>query len=331
MVVVVTGTNGFIGSRLVAELLNRGEDRPLEVRALVRSLPAGTPPGVTPYVVDYQRPNTLAASGALEGAEYVIHLAGITKALTIDVFREGNVAPVDALMQAVRTVGAPIKRFVLVSSQAAAGPARGPGRPMTEADAPAPFDAYGISKQEAERRLIDQAGTIPFTIVRPSAVYGPRDVDFLTLFKQLRRGAGLYPANRDNRLATIFVDDLVSGLLKAAYSDAARDEVFFLTNEEDIGWPDVYRAMSDALQVPIRFEWEIPAPIVRAVGRLGDAVSRLTGSVSVINSQKVALGLTPYWTCTSEKARRLIGFSPATPLAAGLAETLAWYRRQGWL
>ena len=217
------------------------------------------------------------------------------------------------------------------TTQAAAGPAPGPGRPRSESDPAEPFDVYGISKLEAEQLLSDQAGASPFTIVRPSAVYGPRDVDFLKLFKQLRLGAGLYPANRNNRLATIFVDDLVSGLIQATYSEAARDQVFFMTNEEDIGWPEVYRAMARALEAPMRFEWEIPAPIVRATGLLGDAVSRLTGQVSVVNSQKVALGMAPYWTCSAEKARRLIGFSPATPLEAGMAATLAWYRQQGWL
>ncbi len=329
MVYVLTGTNGFIGSRLAASLL--ATNPPVEIRALVRSRPGQETNGMVPYVVDYRRPASIVDSGALEGADMVIHLAGITKALTLEAFREGNVMPVASMLEAIRTVRPSLRRFVLVSSQAAAGPAARPGQPKSEVDPAMPFDVYGKSKYEAERILMDEAGDTPFTIVRPSAVYGPRDVDFLALFKQLRTGAGLYPANRRHRLATIFVDDLVAGLLLASRHDAARNELFFLTNEEEIEWTDVYRAVALALQTPMRFEWEIPAPIVRLVGRLGDGMSRLTGRVSVINSQKVALGMAPYWTCTSNKARHLIGFSPAMSLQDGLSATLAWYRQHDWV
>lgn len=290
-----------------------------------------TPAGVASFSVDLTDPASLFQSGALEGVDYLFHVGGVTKALSLEAFREGNVAPLQALLDAVEKSAPDLRRLTLVSSQAAAGPARQADRPVEEADMPAPFEPYGKSKLEAEHLLLSQRDRIPFTIVRPSAVYGPRDVDFLALFKQLRRGAGLYPANRNARLATIFVEDLVEGLLDATFAEAGRNEVFFLTHEENIAWPEVYQAIAEALGVPLRFEWEIPAPFVRLAGRLGDLRARLTGQVSLINSEKVALGLAPYWTCKAEKARRLIGFSPRTPLTQGLIHTAQWYRNAGWL
>ncbi|MEZ4701640.1 MAG: NAD-dependent epimerase/dehydratase family protein [Rhodothermales bacterium] len=327
MISVVSGTNGFIGSRLVEALLSQGH----EVRALTRSPNAPAPAGTTPFPVDFARPDRILASGALEGADYVFHVAGVTRALTIDAFREGNVTPLRSLMSALETAEAPLRRLTLVSSQAAAGPARGPGLPVDETMPPSPFEIYGQSKYEAERLLQDQTGRLPYTIIRPSAVYGPRDQDFLVLFKQLRRGAGLYPANKSSRIATIHVDDLIQGMLRATFEDAGRDEVFFLTHEEDVGWREVYAGMARAMDRPLRFELEIPRLFVRAAGAFGDLASRVSGRLSLVNSHKVSLGLSPYWTCSAEKARRLVRFTPSVPLNEGLAATYRWYREHGWL
>ncbi len=327
MIVVITGSSGFIGKRLTAWLQQEGHT----VRVLVRGDAPARGDGIERYAVDYRRAETVAASGALEGAEVLIHLAGVTKALSLDAFRAGNVMPVQALVDAIHEVAPPLNRFVLASSLAAGGPAPSPDRPVSEEDPPRPFEAYGHSKLEAEQLLQRQSGDIPYTIVRPSAVYGPHDADFLNLFKQLRLGAGLYPANRAGRLAMIHVDDLIQGIWKAATVPEAAGQVFFLTHEENLSWPEVYAGIADTMGVPLRFELNVPAPLIALAGRLGDAVSRLTGSVSVVNSNKVALGLAPYWTCTAAKARDLLGYRPTIPLREGLEQTYRWYVDAGWL
>jgi nucleoside-diphosphate-sugar epimerase len=327
MIVVLTGASGFIGRRLAERLLERGH----HVRTLVRPESVGTIQDLQPFRINYDRPESIVESGALNGADCLIHVAGLTKALTLEDFRRGNVTPVKSLLAAVRQANPPMRRFTLVSSQAAAGPALSPDRPVLETDPPAPFEPYGISKREAEQILEDPAAGIPYTIVRPSAVYGPRDVDFLSLFRQVRRGVAIYPANRRGRLATIHVDDLVSGILDATFEEAGKNETFFLTHEENLTWPEVYAAAARAVGAPLRVQVELPAGLVRLGGKVGDMVSRWSGRVSLMNSAKVAMGLAPYWTCSTEKARHLLNFTSSIDLEAGLAATGRWYREHGWL
>jgi nucleoside-diphosphate-sugar epimerase len=162
------------------------------------------------FVIDYDEPRTLQRSAALDGADYVFHVGGVTKGVSQREFDAGNVLPTTRLLDALiaRHPDGQLKRFVLVSSQAAAGPARSLDAPRDESQPGEPIEEYGRSKLEAERIVAAHGGTLPFTIVRPSAVYGPRDRDFLTIFKQARRGIGLYPASRGRYLSVIHVRDV---------------------------------------------------------------------------------------------------------------------------
>ena len=327
MKAVITGSNGFIGSTLVQQLSGLGH----EVRCLTRpsSVAKSSNPKVRRFAIDFEQPETLASCGALDDADIVFHVAGVTKALTLKAFRAGNVAPTRVLLDTIERINPGLKRFVLVSSQAAAGPASSVDVPMTESMPANPVEDYGRSKFEAER-LLEQSYSFPWTIVRPAAVYGPRDVDFLQLFKQLRLGLGIYPGNRDSYVAIVHVDDLVDGILLAATSESSRNQTYFLTHEVAVPWPEIYRAIGAAWGRNIR-EISVPLGAVSLAGRLGDAYSKLTGRVSVLNSKKIDLARPRYWICSPQKARTDFGFAPKTPLHAGLRDTLAWYKKEQWI
>jgi len=328
VIAVVTGASGFVGSNLVDLLAARG----WRVRRLVR--PESPPPsaaelgaGVETHRVDFADARTLDRTPALDGADAVFHVGGVTKRRTLDAFRAGNVVPTRALLDALARRGARA-RLVLVSSQAAAGPAPSPERPLTEDDPPRPVEGYGRSKLEAEEAV--RGGALPWTIVRPGAVYGPRDVDFLTAFRHARHGLAVYPAPRGARLSLVHVDDLVDALVRAAERPGAVGRTYFVA-AHDAAWRDVYAAAAAAQGRRLRVELAPPAWGLRLAGRLGDLWGALTGGEPLANSHKVTLGLQRWWLCSAERARRELAWAPNVSLDEGVRRTVAWYRARGRL
>lgn len=327
MKTVVTGSSGFIGSNLVDRLVQLGH----EVSCLVRpsSKTGSANPNARQIPIDFSSPDSLDHSNALREADVVFHVGGVTKALTFEDFRAGNVEPTRLLLDTLKRVNPGLTRFVLVSSLAAAGPANALDTPLTEAFPAAPIEHYGRSKREAEL-LLDAAAAFPYTIIRPATVYGPRDVDFLQLFKHLRRGLGLYPGIRHNFMSTIHVHDLVEEMIRASCLSSTRNQTYFMTNEVAVSWPEIYQEIGRALN---RKYWEISVPleIVGLAGRLGDVYSKLTGRISVLNTNKIDMARPRYWICSSAKAIADFGFDPRIPLQRGLEDTLSWYEKAGWL
>lgn len=328
-VAVVTGSSGFIGSRLVARLAATG----WQVRCLVRptSRDAGAPPDerVERHLVDFRDAAALRRSAALDGAEVVFHLAGVTKALTLDDFRAGNVLPLATLLQAL--AGRPaLRRVVIVSSQAATGPAHAVDVPVTEDDAERPIEAYGQSKLEAEREALRWSDRLPITIVRPCSVYGPGDVDFLALFRMAMRGVLLFPGTRDSYLSLLHVDDVVDGLLAAAnVTDVTSGARFFLAGET-LRWGDLGERIAALVGRRVR-AIDVPWPLVRAAVPFGEGYARVTGRPTLLNRHKVTLARPRFWICSGARAARVLGFVPRRALPDGLRNTYSWYQGKGWL
>ncbi len=325
MLAVVTGSNGFVGSRLVRALLEQG----FTVRGLDLAHGDSLPrhPRLERYAVDCADARALLQAPFLQGVDYVFHLAGVTKRATLQEFRAGNVLPTANLLQALSA--APPRRFVYVSSQAAAGPAEVLERPRTETCAPEPVEAYGQSKLEAECVVRAYSDRIASTIIRPCSVYGPRDVDFLQVFRQIRRRLGLHPS-LDKYVSLIFVDDLVDGMLQAAQSPQAVGQTYFISSDELLRWRDIYRAAAQAAGQSV-LELNVPQWVVELAGRAGDVYARWSGRYSLLNSQKIALSRAPYWLCSAQQARRDFGFAARVSLLDGLRTTWRWYVEHGWL
>jgi len=330
MRVLVTGSAGFIGSHLRTALLRQGH----EVRCLARrDSPPLRPehPLLKAYPVDYGDLSTLLASEALEAVDQVFHLAGVTKGVSYKDFKAWNLTPTENLLKALARRKCLPRRFVLVSSQAAAGPAPGGHEPLTEEDPPRPIEFYGLSKLAAEQAVRRFAARLPFTIVRPATVYGPGDRDFLRVFQQVQHGVSLFPGNRNSFISIIYVKDLVQGLLDAASSPAAEGRTYFLCNDRPVSWGRLYAAVARCMEREIRFSLDLPPFSTDLLSRLGDCYALLTGRPSLLNSQKIKLAKPKYWLCSNGRAKGDFSFRPSTSLQAGLAETLRWYRRRLWL
>ena len=259
-------------------------------------------------------------------------MGGVTRARTAAEFTAGNVAPTRALLDAVRLVhGASAPRGVLVSSQAAAGPAAAPDRPRTEDEAPAPVGAYGASKRAAERVVAEHPAADGWTIVRPSAVYGPRDRDFLAVFRHAARGVAVYPGTRGAALSLVHVADLVDALRRAATVADAAGRTYFVAAPDAVTWPALHAAVARALGTRLRVALDVPAPLLALAGVAGDAWMALGGRPTLVGREKLALAAPRWWLCSAARAERELGWHARMALDDGLCATAAWYRGAGWL
>lgn len=325
---LVTGATGFIGTALVERLLGRGD----EVRALVRDPGrAGELREMGAELVrgDVSRPETLLA--AVPDVEAVVHLAGLVKAVTREELFAVNAEGTRALAQAAaRTEGT---KFVLVSSLAAAGPST-PARRRVETDRPAPVSTYGQSKLAAEDALRAFAPSLNASIIRPPIVYGPRDKEFLpSLFSLARTGVIAKSGLGQKHYSLIHVDDLVGMILDVAARGARIVEegpsgVYFCSDGVDRTWEDLGRGAMAALG---RRGTVIPVPevITWIAAGASSAAARLTGRAGILSLDKMMEIREPAWTCSSEKARRELGWASRVSFVDGMRDSVKWFRERG--
>ncbi len=298
--VLVTGASGFVGRRLTAMLAASGRD----VRAALRTS-ASSP--ALPTGVDAVTVGDLDAAtdwrAALEGVDSVVHLAARvhvmqdTAADPLAEFRRVNVAGTLNLAHQAALAG--VRRLVFVSSVKVNGEGTVPGRPYTADDAPAPLDAYGVSKHEAEMGLQDigQATGLEITIIRPVLVYGPGvGANFEAMMRWLYRGVPLPLGAIDNRRSLVAVDNLADLIVACLDHPAAANQVFLASDGEDVSTTVLLRRTADALGKRARL-LPVPVPVLRLGARLlgkQDFAQRLCGSLQVdIGKTRNRLGWTP--------------------------------------
>ena len=318
--ILITGSTGFVGSHLLEKLRTRGE----RVRCLVRPatdtrrLPAGI------ELVPADLGSGKGIDAALDGVDAVIHVAGVTKALSPAGYFAGNTAATGNLARALH--GRSI-RLVYVSSLAAIGPSTD-GRPVDENTPPHPVSTYGKSKLEGER--IARSFVPDAVIVRPPVVYGPRDTDVFRILQAVCRGVVLEIAGGERWFSAIYVEDLADGLCAAARAPKAAGGAFFLAHRDPVSWRQLG---ATAAQIMGRRPRTLRVPIFAAnsIAFFGEMWSRISRNPAIISREKVAEACCRFWTCDPARAAADFAFEAPTPLAAGLAKTLAWYKEAGWL
>jgi nucleoside-diphosphate-sugar epimerase len=320
--VALTGATGFVGSHLFEALRRRGD----EVVALVRRPSmAGALRASGCRLVEGDLHDERALETLVAGAEVVFHVAGLVAARRVADFLRVNRDGTAALARAAARAG--VSRLVHVSSLAVTGPTV-PGRPLAEDAGPGPVSAYGRSKQAGEEAL--RSSGVPCTIVRPPAVYGPRDRAFLPLFRAAARGIVLLPGDGSQELSLVHAEDLTSALLAAAASAKTVGGTYHAAHPEPTTQSAFAGAVARALGRGVR-TLALPAPLVRGVLGLTGSASRALGRAPLLDGDKARELLAPAWTCSSDALRHDAGWEAALPLEPGLKETARSYRVAGWL
>jgi nucleoside-diphosphate-sugar epimerase len=311
-------------------------DRDDEVTCLVRSEEKFNRlfPNQKPDVIWGNLDDEEALRAGCESADVILHSAALTSARNRDEFFAVNVEATRRLLDIVSEVRPDIERFVYLSSQAAAGPSR-KGSPKSETDPATPVSDYGASKLAGEQ-LVRRCG-LPWTIVRPPGVYGPRDTSFLTVFRIARLGVVPSLASADQELSLIYISDLVSALLAVTASGAAEAQTYFACHPEILTSRSLagvfYRAVKGILDDKDAGPVLLPLPrwVTRAVMQITGTTTRALGGRSVISADKAKELLAEAWTCSPAAIQTDVGWNANTDLVAGARETVRWYREQGML
>ena len=319
---LVTGGTGFVGSHLIDALLKRGDTVTALVRTPARAAGLAAR-GVR--LVQGDLDALPALRQAAEGTEVIYHVAGRVAARNDAEFLQANRDGTANLLAAAQERGAP--RFVLVSSLAAAGPTVR-GVPLSGGEPPRPVTAYGRSKLAGE--AVVRAGPLPWTILRPPMVYGPRDTEVLRLFKMARWGVSPVFGKGDQELSAIFGPDLAEALIAAGTSANAIGKTYLPCH------PDVFTSGALARQIGVAVGRDVlvlsvPEVIGRGLLAAIGGAAKLTGTASVLSSEKANEFFEPAWTGDPSSLMADTGWRPGTDLSKGLAETLAWYRAEKWI
>lgn len=325
MRVLITGATGFVGSHLVAALAGSGA----EIRALVRR---------TSRTAQLERLGIQRVEGGLDdaaalrravaGVDVVFHLAALTSARSAAEYEETNVGGTRRLLEAIAAADERPGRLIYLSSLAAVGPSA-EGRPVGRDDPCRPLTTYGRTKLAGEQACLQAGDLIETVVLRPPAVYGPRDREMLRFFRLAARGLLPVPAGAERMVQLVHVADLVEAARRAATAPGAAG-VYHVAEPRAYRWDEVAALFGQALERRVR-TMKIPPALIGAAAAMSEMAAAALGRSTVFNREKARELLAPGWLCETATLSDEVGFTPQIPLATGLAQTAAWYRTEGWL
>ena len=301
-IVALTGTSGFIGQAIAHRLCQAG----LKVRGLVRTSKK------TPHL---EHPNFTPISGNLENRESLknliqdctglVHCAGSIRGSEKRDFSPANIQGVANILSACRSQTSP-PRIIHLSSLAAREPSLSP---------------YAWSKREGERLFEKDAGSLNWIILRPPAVYGPKDEALLPLFKWGKKGIAIQIGAQEGRFSLIHVDDLTDVVLRSLEKSSIRSTIL----EVDDGFPNGYswKTVFPIINPHMKIQLAVPQKILWLVGKSNELLSRIFGYTPLLTTGKVAELFHTNWVCKSLDARQQLGWSPKIPLEEGLRHLFA--------
>ena len=329
MKILITGASGFIGSFIVEEALRQG----FETWAAVRK--SSSREWLQDERIHFIELNLSSKEQLVEQLrgkdfDYVVHAAGVTKCLNKQDFHRINTEGTRNLAEALLEVGMPLKRFVFVSSLSIFGAIKEqqPYEEIRESDTPQPNTEYGKSKLEAEKYLATT--TLPYIILRPTGVYGPREKDYFIMAKSIQQHSDFAVGYQQQDITFVYVSDVVQAVF-LALTNGENGRKYFLSDGE------VYQSttFSDLIHEELGRPWwiRIKAPIwvLRIITFIGEYVGQMTGKVTALNNDKFHILKQRNWRCDIQPAIDELGYQPTVKLEEGVRRSIKWYKEHGWL
>ena len=329
--ILITGASGFIGSFIVEEALRQG----FETWAAVRgSSSRQFLQDERIHFIELNLSSEEQLREQLKGYDfdYIVHAAGVTKCLNKEDFYRINTEGTKNLVHAILDLKMPLKRFVYISSLSIMGAIheQQPYQEIREDDTAQPNTAYGRSKLEAEHFLDTVASRVPYIILRPTGVYGPRERDYFMMAKSIQAHIDFAVGFKQQDITFVYVTDVVQAVFLALEKGHVGRR-YFLSDGE------VYqsRTFSDLIHRELGNPWwiRITAPIwvLRIITFFGEYIGRMTGQITALNNDKYNIMRQRNWRCDIEPARRELGYQPQVKLQEGVRRSIAWYKENKWL
>ncbi len=325
-IAVVTGATGFVGSHLVDQLLQKN----YKVRCITRkSSSLKWLGGKNVEIFNCGLMDKPGLRKAFEKAEYIFHVAGVVKSKTSEGYFEGNVDTTKILLETAEEFKNFIKRFLVISSQTAAGPSLN-GKPVSENETPHPITTYGRSKLAEEELAKTYMNKFPVTICRAPAVYGERDTEILIFFKTFNKGLMTTIGSDIKKISLIHVDDLVRGFILAAESEKAKNEIYFISSEKFYTWEEIGEVTSKVLnKKPLKVK--VPHSVVYTIAAVAQFFAMFSNKPATLNIEKARDITQTYWICDTSKAVRDFGYHQNISIEEGIKRTCEWYKSMSWL
>ena len=325
MKVFITGGTGFIGSHLIDYYLSNKED--VEIFALVRD------PNNLKWLAGRDlhiiRGDLLSIPSFPSDIDYVFHLAGLTLASDLADYYTVNQLGTASLFQSLYTQKVYPKRIVLLSSLSAAGPSI-ECSPIKENSPPHPITPYGKSKLKGEQEALKFKDIYPVTILRATAVFGPRDRDFLPYFRLIRKGILPSLCGQERLLSLCYVKDLVKAIDLSTKKDLASGEVFNIAYPQPQSWNEVGQVSGKAIGKTL-INLKVPCFLLFPISIFSRAAGMFTRKPLLLNPYKIKEMKEKCWIADIKKAQEKLAFSAQYPLQEAIQETIDWYIQHKWL
>lgn len=331
--ILITGANGFIGSFLCEEALKRGYHVIAAVRKTSDTKWIADNRIIKEYITlndpDILTDDLRRIRDRYGKVLYVVHNAGLTIAPKFDDFARINTGYTCNLLKALKNSEILAGKFLFMSSVAAHGPGgKEPDSKIRETDDSRPISAYGKSKLAAEE-LVKAQDSFPWIILRPTAVYGPRDHDFLTFFRLIYRGTELYIGKGIQESSLIYVKDVIKAIFAAL--ESSRENRTYFVGEKLYRLKDLYRTIKEALGVKRTVKIKIPIPLLLVSSWIASRIFMIFNRYTVFNPSKIDELGRANWRMDTSRIKEELSFIPDFSLEEGIKETAEWYKKEGWL
>lgn len=326
MKALVTGGTGFVGSHLVDKLIEKG----WQVKCLTRkSSNLRWLKNLNIEIVCGSFFDDSSLKKAVEDVDYVFHIAGAVMSKTKQGYYISNQIATKNLAEACIKYNKNLKRFIYLSSQTVYGPSIN-GEPTKETDDCRPITTYGKSKLEAEKELLKLSQELPITIIRPPAIYGPRDEAIYQYFLAVSKGIISLIGFSDKYVSLIHSHDLINGIMLAAESEKTVGEIYNISSEKYYSWKEIGSICKKVIGRKT-ITLKIPHIFVYLVAAISQLFGYLTPKGAVFNIEKARDFTQKYWILSPEKAVKDLGFKQEMNLEDGIKNTIEWYKNNGWI